>query len=205
MSLTEERRALLAEIKSEWDRAEEDIKTAEQVTRNIVIPAIKELRYAGRRLADALFFMLTDEDSDEVRKLLDDARFNCHRARHDAIDAATSAIAAELQICMAHLGEDAVLRAYPSFPDLLSEVDGLRERIAESRRERENRERIYTVLEGQDFPELVKQFRAFKRCRPIMEGLARRTRLHLLLGYAFGVGGILVAMLGIFVSMLIAN
>jgi hypothetical protein len=54
MSLSDDHLALLRAIQDEWNRAETDIKTAELVVNNIVIPSVKELRYAGRRIVDAL-------------------------------------------------------------------------------------------------------------------------------------------------------
>jgi len=84
---------LLRAIQDEWNRAETDIKTAETVVNNIVIPSVKELRYAGRRIIDAIMEMTANPsayDPARVRALLDDAHFDCHRARHDAIDAATA-------------------------------------------------------------------------------------------------------------------
>jgi len=89
----------------EWNRAEADIKTAEMGVHSIVIPSVKELRYGGRRVIDALMEIArnpNNADNTRIKALLDDAHFDCHRARHDAIDAAK--IAADLEIMTAKLG-----------------------------------------------------------------------------------------------------
>src|ERR1700730_11122379 len=53
MHFSESHLTLLKSIQDEWNKAEGDIKTAEMVVHSIVIPSIKELRYAGRRVIDA--------------------------------------------------------------------------------------------------------------------------------------------------------
>ncbi|GAA0757115.1 hypothetical protein FHS52_000383 [Erythromicrobium ramosum] len=84
---------ILTEIASEWGVAEEEIKLAEQIHHKVVLPAIKELRYAGRRLADALGAIARGAPATEVKDLIADARFRCHCARHDVIDASLLKIA----------------------------------------------------------------------------------------------------------------
>jgi len=88
----------LTQIRREWDKAEHSLKIAEQVGNQVIFPAIKELRYAGRRIVDALAECASGGDANKVRALLDDALFDCYRARHDAVDASISTIAAELDV-----------------------------------------------------------------------------------------------------------
>ena len=126
MHFSEDHLVILAAIQKEWNRAEEDIKTAELVVNKIVLPSIKELRYAGRRVIDALMIITANPhgaDEGQIRSLLDDAKFDCHRARHDAIDAATSKIAIDLEIMVSKLGYHAILPAYPDFPQLYQNLD----------------------------------------------------------------------------------
>ena len=54
--------------------AEKDIKIAEQIGDQVVFPSIKELRYAGRRIVDALQALSKSEDAAKVTALLEDAR-----------------------------------------------------------------------------------------------------------------------------------
>jgi hypothetical protein len=89
MQLSNEAAGLLVSILNEWNRAEADIKIAEQVANKVINPSIKELRYAGRRIVDGLVKAQRDDTSSEVISLFRDALFDCHRARHDAIDAGT--------------------------------------------------------------------------------------------------------------------
>lgn len=177
MPLTQPQRDVLASIKNEWNRAEADIKLAEQVANKIVIPSIKELRYAGRRIVDMIHLMLTNPN-DEVgmRSLLDDALFDCYRARHDAIDAATTKIALDLDIMVRKLKFEAILPAYPEFPQLWRDLQSIRDRIAQSREHREDREAIYSVIEATDFKVLVATFNAMRGTEQIMRQMATRNR-----------------------------
>ncbi|MDE2135573.1 MAG: hypothetical protein KGJ49_13370 [Alphaproteobacteria bacterium] len=112
---------MLGSIREEWNRAERDIKLAEQVCNEIVFPSINELRYGGRRVVEVVHKLLTDANEHEIDGLLADARFDCHRARHDAIDTAVSKIAITIDIMVEKLKYDAILPAFPEFPLLINQ------------------------------------------------------------------------------------
>jgi hypothetical protein len=107
----------IVSILAEWDSAEEAIKLAEQVNQKVVFPSIKELRYAGRRLVEALSLINSEGPDDEISALFNDAQFNCLRARHDAIDVATAKIALDLETALKKLGPKAILETFPKFSD----------------------------------------------------------------------------------------
>ncbi|MBF0333153.1 MAG: hypothetical protein HQL40_05815 [Alphaproteobacteria bacterium] len=184
----------LASLRDEWDRAEEDIKRAEQVGNQAVTPSVNELRYAGRRIVDAMHAICNGNRGD-APKLLQDALFDCHRARHDAIDAATSAIAVKLDITTDKLGYDPVLKAFPDYPHLLERLQKVREKIVQSRRNRFDRNAIYATIESVDFPKLVDRYNEFQRAEPIMRGLAKRQRRAFAVMLAAGIVAIVVAIL----------
>jgi hypothetical protein len=190
---------LLNSVLIEWNRAEEDIKIAEQVANKVVNPSIKELRYAGRRIVEALIKFQKSAPNHEISALLNDALFDCYRARHDAIDAGTSKIAIDLDIMTSKLGYEVILPVHPAFPKLFQDLQKIREKIIESRRDRENRENIYSVLEVSDFPALVKAFNELKGNEHMMIAMAKRRRRSELIGI---VGGI-AAVLAIFVAFLL--
>lgn len=105
VSLAEHRLA----VADAWDKAEHAIKLAEQVNGQVVNPAIYELRYAGRRLIEA-DQLEAKGDLEEAAKRLGDAQMDCMRARHDAVDAATSKITVHLELAIDKLGAS---REYP--------------------------------------------------------------------------------------------
>lgn len=181
MPITDEHIELFRSIRSEWNKAETDIKTAEQVCLKVVIPAIKELRYAGRRIVDALACLDSGAPSEDINSFLCDAKFDCYRARHDAIDVATSKMAIDIEIMINKLKYSAILPAYPGFPNLFAEITEVRKKIATSRGKREDREAIYSVIESTDFPNLVTRFQDMKSCEQIMKAVAKSERKYKLI------------------------
>jgi hypothetical protein len=181
MPITDEHIELFRSIRSEWNKAETDIKTAEQVCLKVVIPAIKELRYAGRRIVDALASLDSGAPTEDINSFLCDAKFDCYRARHDAIDVATSKMAIDIEVMINKLKYSAILPAYPGFPKLFAEITEVRKKIATSRGNRENREAIYSVIESTDFPKLVSRFQEMKSCEQIMKAVAKSERKYKLI------------------------
>lgn len=179
-----------------------DIKQAEQVCLEVVNPAINELRYAGRRLIDAIGRTSNGAAPKDIEALLTDALFDCHRARHDAVDAATSKIAIDLEVFPDKLGIDVVLQGFPDFGDLFNEVELVRQKIAASRGARERRENIYTVIETVDFPALVASYNRLKGSMQIMRELAKKRRRERVWSWALGIGGIVIGAAGLIASVI---
>lgn len=188
---------MLAEIRREWDKAEETIKKAEQVCGKVVTPAIKELRYAGRRLVDMLNGLVAGEPKKEIENYLADAVFDCYRARHDAIDAATSQMAKDLRLKREYLGLDNVLKVFPAFPQLWAELNDVKAKIAESRKNRTDRNAIYATVDATDFPGLVRMYESLMESEPLMRSLAKRERRNLFASYSIGIVGIILGIFGI--------
>ena len=190
-------RKLLSEISIAWNEAEQEIKLAEQVAHKVIMPSINELRYAGRRLVEIFLKIEAKAPAEEVRALYNDVQFNCLRARHDAIDSAVSKIAVTADIAAKKLGYDAILKAYPEFPQLIVSLDQIKSSIAKSRKDRENREAIYATVSESNLPNLVKQYAEFQSCEPIMKELAAKDRRNRLISYSIGVLGLVVGIVSI--------
>lgn len=199
MATQQEIDAAFARLREEWNRAERAIKIAEQVEGEIVNPAIYELRYAGRRIVEAYDVVGTDPGSALQR--LQDAQFDCCRARHDAIDAATSKMVATLDNSQEKLGIDVVMTHFAEFPAMIQSLGEVRDKIAISRERREDRDAIYASIEAVDLVELTKVFSRFRACEPLMRESARRNRRQLfgskIFGWA-GVIGLILTVLAIF-------
>ena len=96
--MDEATRATLREIATEWDKAEQLMKLAERLRAKVIHPSVNELRYAGRRLVDALNVADDVERDEEKRRdfgrFIGDCLFRIHCAQHDAIDRARAAATA---------------------------------------------------------------------------------------------------------------
>jgi len=190
---------LVNEMAQEWNKAEKAIKHAENVDGEVVNPAIFELRYAGRRFVEAHAKRISEMDM--ALSLLRDAKFDCHRARHDAIDAATSKMTGDLSAAVEFLSAKIVTQNFSEFTEFYGDLLSVRERIAESRENRENRDAIYESIQSVDLDRLVTLYNRFRACEPLLIETAnaesraeRRSKL-------FGYGGLAIAAFSIIISV----
>ena len=195
----EEYEATFVAIAEEWNHAERDIKLAEQVCQDVILPAVNELRYAGRRLCDALVAAAQGKSEAEISVFLEEARLDCHRARHDAIDGAISYIGEHLALMEQHLGFDAILKAYPNFPAFIRKYLDAQSLIASSREARDKRGEIYAALEGTNFPAIVSEYTLVLASEDLMTARAARGRLSVLIARLVIGCGILAALIIILV------
>jgi hypothetical protein len=184
---------LLRDIQGEWNKAEAAIKRSEQVALEVAFPAISELRYAGRRIVDALDAAHCGAGDEKVRALLEDARFCCHRSQHDAIDAAMAKIGIDIDDLTSRLGFDAVIEAYPEFREFYADFTVGRNKIANSRENRKDRVAIYDAIVAVDLPRLIACYEKMMAVRPIAKQAALKRRL----GGANGVALLVIALIGL--------
>lgn len=181
----------LSEIQDAWDKAEIDIKLAEQINRKVVLPSINELRYAGRRLVEILHKIETEAPSEQIDGLFNDTLFDCLRARHDAIDSAVSKIILDTDAAEKDLGYESILKAFPDYPKFRNQLIKIQENIAKSREDRNNREQIYNTISTANFPKLVESYQEFRSSEPLMESFASKQRMSMFLSWLFGLAGII--------------
>lgn len=186
---------IFVDIQREWNAAEESIKRSEQIALDISIPAISELRYAGRRIVDALDIAHKGGDIDKIKAVLEDARFCCHRARHDSIDAALSKIAIDLDDMTSRLGYDVVAQAYPDFQVLYTAFSAARAKVAASRSDRQNRNAIYETVSAVDFPHIADHYTKLVVCKPIALGYAARRRSERIVSWVLMVAAVITMIL----------
>lgn len=198
--MTKDRKDLIAAICVEWDTTEEIIKQAEQICQDIVFPSINELRYAGRRIVDALNMDGDPTKEDQVKAYLKDAEFNCLRARHDAIDASLSKIAIDVSLMIDKLKHDVILMVYPEFAKFVELMEKSRELIRKSRKNREDRDSIYISVSKTEFPVIVSHYRSIQSSEGMMISIAKNNRIEKLFnrvvavsGTVFGIAGLALA------------
>lgn len=161
---------LVRKICGEWNRAERAIKIAEQVIGEDPFPSIKELRYSGRRIVEAFLFI--DEGNDgEAIAYLQDAYFDCLRAKHDAMDVAINEIAGRIRLSQEDLSPEVVIRAFPQFGKLLAGLSAFEAKIADSREERATRDEVYESIQD-NFDETLELYDQFKASEELMKSLA---------------------------------
>lgn len=175
----------------EWNKAERAIKSAEQVNKKVINPAVYELRYAGRRFVEAV--EQSEVDAQKALSLCQDAHFDCCRARHDAIDAITSYVTEVMDLAVKKLGAGIVLDKFPEIKDMNVLLSDMRAKIAKSREERDKRDIIYSAIEADKLSELVPLYERFKQSEPLLMAAATSERRALNLYKIFGWGGLIFA------------
>lgn len=184
--------ARIASINEEWDKSEKVIKQAEQVCGNVLIPPLMELRYGGRRIVEALHGIYSDADEDSINNLLQDALFDCHRARHDAIDAATSEIARYLVIAEDKIKPSVLLTSFVRYMELKNAVTDVNRKIVSSRMDRNNREATYSTLADIDFDRLLTLYEDFVGSEPVMVKIAAKERLNRFICHVVAILGVIL-------------
>ena len=181
---------ILSEIQDAWNKAEIDIKLAEQINQKVVLPSINELRYAGRRLVEILHKIENRAANEEIDGLFNDTLFDCLRARHDAIDSAVSKIILDIDAAEKNLGYESILKVFPYYPKFRNQLAKFQENIAKSRKDRNNRENIYHTVSTVDFPKLMEDYQEFRNSEPLMKKFAEKQRMSMFLSWLFGLAGI---------------
>jgi hypothetical protein len=147
-----------------WDDTESLIKEAEQINLAMIVPAISELRYGGRKLIDYLR-SLGGDDKKSQRTHLEDFMQCCIRARHDAVDAIVSYIVLYLEELERSISADLISEKFPGYDNLKRDLFASATLIAESRQDRERRNEIYSTIKKQYISEIVLQYRNLSSAR----------------------------------------
>lgn len=170
MKLEPQVAVLVNKICAEWNRAERAIKISEQVIGEDPFPSIKELRYAGRRIVEAFASLDSGDDSDALAQL-QDAYFDCLRAKHDAMDVAINEIAGRIRLSQEDLGPETVIQAFPEFTKLLRGLNVFENQIADSREDRGTRDEVYEEIQA-NFDDTLRLYDEFKASEALMKSLA---------------------------------
>ena len=187
----------LRETRADWDLAEDHVKLAELVDGEAIIPSINELRYAGRRLIDALTAIAAG-DVGRANGFLGEARFFCLRARHDALDATLLTISGDVKNKLDHLDYEVIAVCFAPLPELRTALHRASNAVAKSRGNREDRDLIYKTVATTDFPRLVELYQEFSSSQDLMVRMTKRRRWTSFLTNCFGIAGMIALLIAIY-------
>ncbi len=163
--ITEEHLIILQRVAAHWDGAEFVIKSAETIRGEVVLPSINELRYAGRRLVDAILVAggksldqarSTDE---QINSFAIEAEQFCVRAQHDAVDASVLYLKNHTKLLADKFGMDEVVSHCPEYIPMCIALDEIADLIADSRRERHLRMETYVDIVKNQFPVILNKYK----------------------------------------------
>src|SRR6266853_4500918 len=143
----------------QWNIAERRIKKAEQVCENeVIVSAVFELRYAGRKIVDAQLLLLdkdwkNDQDEyDNICRFLADAIEDCVKAKHDAIDAMLDFVTIWFKENEKRIGLHRLMEIFPNYIDVTAQISAVQAKIARSREDRVSaRDGLYDEIEIHDY------------------------------------------------------
>jgi hypothetical protein len=174
----------ISQLVEQWDIAERRIKRAEFVNANHVISsAIFELRYAGRKLADANKLILeekwqtSEKEKTRILAFLADATEDCVKSKHDSIDAMMLFVAAWFERTEKKLGLSEIQKYFPDYVQITGKIIQVQELISESRGDRTTlRDTIYDEIEKSGYDQILSLFQRMKVSEPRVQAEVRAER-----------------------------
>lgn len=168
----EAKQAALADIAHEWNKAEKLIKQAERLRGEVVQPSVNELRYAGRRLVDALQESLKpDGDQAKFDGFITDCQMRCLCAQHDAVDASVLFIQKVIKEYEDEFGLGLMIEKFPWLADTRARLAEMDDIIIDCREKRGTRCEGYDQLADDHLPALVLDIRRLLTNRQALEEL----------------------------------
>ena len=167
-------RSRLSAIGRRWNVVEGRIKEVQNINNAVFIPAINELRYAGRKLVDA-WSIYEDQSLDtntrraNVEKAVTVVEQYVENAEHDVTDAICVFLHLKIRDLIERYGLSLIREYHPNIFELIAKIDEINDIIAESRRNRTRRNEIYDNLETDYVPILKEKFEALRFSEKTME------------------------------------
>jgi hypothetical protein len=166
--------ARLAEVAKLWNRIERRAKAAEQIRGEAIIPAINEMRYAGRRVVDGLAAVEwpvpgapDDARLQELDEHLIMAKNYLVNADHDITDAICFLVLSRVSQAVEQHGMLRVCTVYPAFSELYPAVLEAQEIIRGSREDRRQRVAEYEKLADVYIPKFEELYRKLTQTRDL--------------------------------------
>lgn len=150
----------LAELARHWNRVESRIKEYEHLAGATNAAAINELRYAGRRLIDAVALIAANPDDPKIGEEFLIASNYIVNADHDVTDGLCFVVMRHVaQVIQVH-GLPKIKRYVPDFPTMYPAVAEAQEIIRHSREHRPDRKADYQKLASDYLPKLKQLYQA---------------------------------------------
>jgi hypothetical protein len=157
--MSPDEKAKLVELFNRWNEVQGNLKQAEQINQLAVIPAINELRYAGRILVHALAKGMHEVD---VAGLVDDEEVGDRsladamtiagqyltNAQHDISDALVYFFQQRVDELNGRYGAAAISVKFPDYAEIVKRLQICRELVIDSRKDLSKRSEHYSKMRG---------------------------------------------------------
>ena len=187
-----------------WGEAEKTIKLSEKLSGEALIPAINELRYTGRSMTNAITaYYGTESGSDkdqEIKRHLTEARENCRRADHDAVDGIIFYIEKRLGELESFVGPSIVATFFPEYTETIKKINQVSENMTKARDgKQDSMEKSYEEIKQGLLPDIIDFYSSVSESeeRIIADHMKKQKREKIHLGLAIGgsiigVGGFII-------------
>jgi hypothetical protein len=165
--MNEELLRILRDIASQWNQAEAWIKDAELFTGEVPIPAINELRYAGRRLVDLIEVCFIDTNGGSVdleyaKKILIEVSEIVVRARHDVVDSIFLFAQLYFDEMEKRFSAVQLVAICPDYTRIGVTMQSIATLVVSSRDQRRLRAEQYLQIHSVDIPKIKDAYRIIK-------------------------------------------
>lgn len=142
----------LAELATTWNRIERRAKEYEHFQNGANVAAINEMRYAGRRIVDAIAILAKNGNELEVRDHLVVAESYLVNADHDVTDGICFVVMRRLDRVIKRYSRERIAKHYPAFWETYALVVKAQKIVQGSREDRALRKAEYAKLAEEYLP-----------------------------------------------------
>jgi hypothetical protein len=195
----------LSVLSERWRNLEERIKEAEQISGTVVIPAINELRYSGRRFFEA--WLLTVAKSEMTEQDMKD--FSTHvimavqyfnNADHDLTDSLVMFFTKRMEQILNRYGLLRCTEMHPRMVIWMDTIKRCQDIIRASRGNRQDRITEYDRLRAEYLPKIQTQYHDIIFSERLYLTKLRWQIFFSVLGYIVGVVGTAAAVLSLWLE-----
>jgi len=164
LNVTDDQRIRLENLSHDTALIEERLKEAELICGNVVYPAVNELRYLARNLANILAISLSGSknngNNNKFERFLLDAELCCERANHDITDAIYMYISLEIEAVRKSMGASLIQGHFTEYSEQMKHLQSVNKLMAESRGSRRaERSEIYEDITNNYLPSLLEFYK----------------------------------------------
>jgi len=202
-------------IVERWNKAETALKKAEGNLTFAQQPAINELRYAGRRIVDALAICLHRHGEDvsahsdgDIGRVLLEAEQNCIKAEHDVADAIILYVHKYVNTVVEEFGELDVSTHFPNYFTLKTRITKINEFVTSSRGQRGERADIYDEILSDYIPDLSQLYEELRGAQGVIRlqkerRLANEKKQRIMRRIA--IAALIMTIIGVAATVILAN
>ena len=191
----------IADLCEEWDKTEKWIKDGEQINKDVLIPSINEMRYAGRQIVDACRATQNHDDA-KATDHIQEVRRNLLRARHDVVDAVFMYISENSDEIKKKVGAGNLKTHFDAYEKLFGLLKTVANKISVSRQNRNRRDEIYTDIISNNIPELHELYDALDASRTAIEQNIQQYQKEIRASHRFAIIGVIIGITGSIVGVM---